>query len=475
MRSFFLPVVAAAAVVLTAPSVRAQPFVSAVLNGASYSALLSPGCWAVIYGSGLAPSTATATSVPLPTNLGGVTVNVGGVPAPLLYVSATQINVLVPFEMAVPSEAPVATLLVVTSGGRSSAAYNVPLTRHAPALFTGNAQGTGPALVFDASFRPAGAVSSGDIVIVYATGLGPTNPPASSSPSNSGAAPSTVVDPFQVYAGDQLVGSQDVLFAGLAPGFPGIYQLNLKLPAMVTDRLFIRQKGWQSNIARLGVAAGPNTSNVTGSITAIYPPGNPNTAPYNIPAVFGPLNISVLLEAAAFKVSFTILAGAQPFTVAAVGEAGSTVIAISPSAGAYQASATSPTAATRAGDFSQSEFGPIIDLASCTAAAVCNPFPGSIIPFNRGDPSASRATQALSLPNALAAPPASTGLVLTNGIARAGSTFTLDDQNDPGVARFGSWLHLPYGPFATHTGRLELFVDGKLIASANTSYPLLHR
>jgi uncharacterized protein (TIGR03437 family) len=431
----------------------------------------------VIYGARLAPSTVTAPSVPLPTTLGGVNVTVGGVSAPLLYVSGGQINVLVPFEVPVPSQTPVAvaTPVVVTSGGTSSAAYNVPLTRNAPALFTVNAQGTGPALVFDANFRPANTVTTGDIVVLYATGLGPAEPPAGSSSGSSGAAPGTVVDQFEIYAGDQLVGPPNVLFAGLAPGFPGIYQLNIKLPALATNRLYIRQKGWQSNIARLGIAPGQNTSNVSGSITAIYPPGNSSVFPYNIPAVPGPLNTSVLLEAAAFKVSLTILASTQPFTVAAVGEAGSAIITINPSAGDYQASVTVPTAATRAGDFSPSEFVPIIDFATCTATADCLRFPGSIIPLSRLDPGTLAATRALSFPNLPLSAPASAGFVVTKGIAMAGRTFTLDDQNDPAVARFGGWLHLPYGPFATHTGNLELFVDGKLIASANTSYPLVHR
>ena len=86
MKSFIVPLLAASAMVLAAPAVWAQPSVSAVLNGASYSALLSPGCWAVIYGARLAPATVTAPSLPLPTNLSSVTVTIGGVRAPLLYV-----------------------------------------------------------------------------------------------------------------------------------------------------------------------------------------------------------------------------------------------------------------------------------------------------------------------------------------------------------------------------------------------------
>ena len=462
MRAYFLLLVSMVA--LAAPPVPA-PSVSAVLNGASYGASLSPGCWAVIYGSGLAGSTASAPSLPLPTSLGGVTVTVGGIPAPLVYVSASQINALIPFELTEPAALPVPTPVVVTSDSASSAAYNIPLTRNAPALFTLNAQGNGPALVFDAKFRPVSTVAAGQTVILYATGLGPV----------SGGSSGTVVDRFDLYAGDQLVEPSSVLFAGLAPGFPGIYQLNVRLPALLTDRLFIRQKGWQSNIARLGILPGENTLNATGSITAIYPPGNPNVPPYKIPPIPGPLNTSVVLEAAAFQVSFTISSTAQPFTVAAVGEAGATIVTINPFAGTYQTSSTVPTAATRAGDFGQADFGPIIDFAACSAGAACSSFPGSVIPLGRLDPAAVSAAQALSFPNVAVTPGSSTGLFVSNAGARSGSTFTLDDQTNSGVARFGGWLHLPYGPFATHTGTLELFVDGKLIASTTTSYPLRHR
>src|SRR5580658_10075632 len=69
-----------------------QPVVQAVLNGASYSGNIAPGTWVSIFGTELAPSTATASGVPLQTSLGGVSVTFNGMPAPLYYVSATQIN-----------------------------------------------------------------------------------------------------------------------------------------------------------------------------------------------------------------------------------------------------------------------------------------------------------------------------------------------------------------------------------------------
>src|ERR1700736_39897 len=72
----------------------AQPVVSAVLNAASYDALVSPGCLVSIFGSNLAPAPASAA---------GVSVSVAGLSAPLLYVSPGQINALIPFETAIPA------------------------------------------------------------------------------------------------------------------------------------------------------------------------------------------------------------------------------------------------------------------------------------------------------------------------------------------------------------------------------------
>ena len=128
----------------------AQPAVSAVLNGASYSAVVSPGCWVAIFGGKLASTSLTAQAVPLPTTLGGVSVSVAGLPAPVLYVSPNQINALIPFEVAIPQNTVVS--LVVTSPA-GSGTYNIRLTRNAPAIFTRNGAGTGRAHVFDSNFQ----------------------------------------------------------------------------------------------------------------------------------------------------------------------------------------------------------------------------------------------------------------------------------------------------------------------------------
>lgn len=193
----------------------AQPVGSAVLNAASYSALVSPGCWVTIFGRNLARISATAAAVPLPTALGGVSVSVAGLAAPLLYVSPNQINALIPLETAIPTNT-VVPVAVTSPGG--SVTYDIRLTRNAPAIFTGNGAGTGRAFVFDPNFQAVDTVGPQDVVVLYAAGLGPT--------SSSGGV-SRVVDDVEVYIGERRA---QVLFAGLAPGFPGVYQLNVMAP-----------------------------------------------------------------------------------------------------------------------------------------------------------------------------------------------------------------------------------------------------
>src|SRR5437016_4959698 len=103
----------------------AQPKVSAVLNGASYSAVIAPGTWVAIYGTNFAAAPLSAQSVPLPAMLGSVSVNVGTLAAPLLYVSANQINALIPSDVVIPQNTVVP--LVVTSPSGTSIYLNLRL------------------------------------------------------------------------------------------------------------------------------------------------------------------------------------------------------------------------------------------------------------------------------------------------------------------------------------------------------------
>jgi uncharacterized protein (TIGR03437 family) len=137
----------------------AQQVVRAVVNGASYSTSLAPGTWAVIYGTALAPEDGSS---------GGVSVTVGGVNAPLVFVSPGQINALIPLEAASLNLGQQASLpLAVTAPAGLSAPFMVKLSRVAPAIFTQNGAGTGAALAWDANFQPLSIVGSG--------GLGPAS------------------------------------------------------------------------------------------------------------------------------------------------------------------------------------------------------------------------------------------------------------------------------------------------------------
>jgi uncharacterized protein (TIGR03437 family) len=98
----------------------AQPVVSAVLNAASYDAVVSPGSWVAIFGNNFAAAPAAASTADrLPTTLGGVSVSVGRLPAAMLYVSPTQINVLIPSELTIPDNFVVPVVLNAPGGSVS--------------------------------------------------------------------------------------------------------------------------------------------------------------------------------------------------------------------------------------------------------------------------------------------------------------------------------------------------------------------
>ncbi len=443
-------------------AVPAQPVVSAVLNSASYSALVSPGCLIAIFGSKLGPSAMSAQTVPLPPTLGGVSVTVGGAAAPLLFVSPNQINALIPADLAIP-ENTVVPIVVTAPDGRTT--YNIRLNRDAPAIFTQDGSGTGRAFVLDPAFNAVGTVAPRDVVILYATGLGPTD--------SSGK----VLDAVEVDIGER---PAQILFAGLAPGLPGVYQLNVIAPVPATDRLYIRSGGWQSNIAQIGIRSGANATNVSGTIDGLFPSSDPGFPKVPMPCSgpddpgpCGPMgeSFSVLLNAGTFSVSFDIAASATTFDVAAVGDGGATIITIDP-AGTYLGSVSTVTSAARAGDFSSS-IQRLWDYTSCDfMSAVCLRFQ-NFVPPSRMTPFSVRAAQMLPLPNTPAS--ASPNATFQASGKLSGTHFIVDDQNNSALSKFGGFVQVPYGPFPSRTATFKLYVDAKLIASQDLVYLLWYR
>ena len=226
----------------------AQPSVASVRNGASFEPLVSAGSLVSIFGTGLAESTLAASAVPLPTTLGGVTVSVDGVLAPLYFVSPGQINAQMPFGITADK-----VDVVVTTLRGPSLPYSVALFPTTPGIFTRNADGKGTPLLMGPDFRLRDTVAPGERVILYATGLGDTNPPAATGTGGALAEPfHRVVDLPEVYIGGR---QARVEFGGLAPGLVGVYQLNVVAPGtFINNSVFLISRGRQSNSTEITAA-----------------------------------------------------------------------------------------------------------------------------------------------------------------------------------------------------------------------------
>ncbi len=217
----------------------AQPSVGGIVNGASFvpGQAIAPGSLFSIFGTQLAAAPAGADTIPLSTSLGGVTVKfVNGSAsseAPLLFLQSNQINAVVPWNL-VPNGTTATVNVIVTNNGVASAPASVKVGEFSPAVF---AIGTMAAVqnVDGSLAQPAGSISGrtthpaaiGDVVIIYATGLGPVDTTvASGDTPPSGKTVNTLHKPF-VAIGNV---SAEIQFSGLSPQFVGVYQLNVVVP-----------------------------------------------------------------------------------------------------------------------------------------------------------------------------------------------------------------------------------------------------
>src|SRR5581483_3796718 len=134
-----------------------------VANAASAQQnIAAPGSIISVYGSGLAPSIVSAASIPLPMQLGGASVQVGALPAPLFYASPGQINAEVPFETPVGP-----ATVTVNSGGQLIGATGITIQPTAPGLFTVG-DGRAAAINQDGSLNSAARrAAPGSEVAVY--------------------------------------------------------------------------------------------------------------------------------------------------------------------------------------------------------------------------------------------------------------------------------------------------------------------
>ncbi len=244
MRSLLLVIAGAGLALAQTPTV----FDGGVLNGASFAKgqAVTPGSLVSIFGTNLASHVAQADTIPLSNTLGGVSVQfVNGsttLSAPMLYVQpddpannvTSQLNVQIPWGL-VPGGATATVSIVVDNNGTKSAPLQFTAGPFSPGVFASggraiavnNSDGT---LAWPSSVVPGlmtHPAKPGDVLIVYATGLGQlqTTPPADGQNSLDEIR-KTLVTPT-VFVGGL---TAQVMFSGLSPQFVGVNQLNIVVP-----------------------------------------------------------------------------------------------------------------------------------------------------------------------------------------------------------------------------------------------------
>lgn len=223
---------------------------AAVTNAASFVTGMSPGSLATAFAAGVLDrqGIAGADRIPLPSSLEGVSIAVDGIAAPVLSLSNVngqeQLNFQAPFEISKRAAASV----VITRAGASSDAVVVPVVELQPALYT--TDGTQAIVVHNADFTLADAsrpLASGEFAFVYAAGLGAvTNQPQTGSAAPASPPSATLTSVAVTLAGRPC----EVQFAGLAPGFVGVYQVNFRVPVNPP-------RGLQELILTVGTSGSP--------------------------------------------------------------------------------------------------------------------------------------------------------------------------------------------------------------------------
>jgi uncharacterized protein (TIGR03437 family) len=229
-----------------------------VLDGASFQPGISPGSWITIYGTNLSSATDTWVNAivkgALPTSLDGVSVMVGDQAAYIEYVSPTQIDAVAPSVAAglVP-------VTVTTAIGTSQAAM-VQLSAEQPAFFQWGTYAVATRQNFSIAVKngtfpgtttvPA---APGDVIILWGTGFGPTSPAAPAgfeTPSNTTYNTANTVS---VTVGGK---PATVYGAALAPGYAGLYQVAIQIPAGLAN-------GDYPVVASINGASSPSTTLIT--------------------------------------------------------------------------------------------------------------------------------------------------------------------------------------------------------------------
>ncbi len=232
-----------ASVTVTVPAATAAsaPQPTGVANAASAAqaipGVVAPGSYVAIYGTGLAGGgSPSAVSLPLPAMLTGTQLLLGGIPMPLLYAGAGQVNALVPQGLAPNASYP----LMVVSGTTQSVPVALTVAELQPGIYTTGFLGSGAGIVTNAvSAQLIGASNpahAGDYLTIYCTGLGAlAGPNGELEPADGAAAPTSPIFRTKANVTVTIGGvNAPVQFAGLTATLAALYQVNVQVPAGVT-------------------------------------------------------------------------------------------------------------------------------------------------------------------------------------------------------------------------------------------------
>ncbi len=218
-------------------SLQAGPAITAngIANAASFGTTISPGGFVTVVGANLASTTRTWTPADfinnkVPTTLDGVTATIDGIPAYVYFISPSQVNLVAPAD---PKQGPVQ--VVISNNGLVSASGTVTEATYAPAFFISKSNYIaathadfsliGPVTLFPNSSTPA---KPGETIILYATGLGATNPPQDFTGVPNLPAPSAVLPTVTIGGAPATV-----TYSGMT--FIGLFQINVVVPAATTS------------------------------------------------------------------------------------------------------------------------------------------------------------------------------------------------------------------------------------------------
>jgi len=240
--------------------------VLSIVNAATQTAeALAPNTIATIYGTNLSFTTGAAaqSGSTLPVTMEGVTVYVNGLFGHLFFVSPTQINFLIPYELIAGT-----VTIEVARQGAAGPSVKIQLNSASPGMFPWNGNCAIATHLDRTLISPDSPAKAGEIIVVFAVGLGRVSPDTSSGRLATSAAAILTSAQLQILIAGAALPPSNVLYAGLAPGYAGLYQINLRLPDILPANPEIR----------ISVAGQLSPAAIQLPTLASAPPANPPAA-----------------------------------------------------------------------------------------------------------------------------------------------------------------------------------------------------